>query len=136
MFDEMASYNAWCMNQYLPPGVTTPIPAPTTPKTQSHCCNKLKLNLQGTLSFLEGNYDFEGLVNGREYWTNGIRGIWFYGFQGFWVIGSISNLGTNSGSVSGSSTASCLLNVPDNVWSSNNIITWECLGILNSNIMH
>ena len=126
MFDEMASYNAWCMNQYLQPGETTPIPESTTPRTQSHCCNELKLTLEGSSS--AGNYEFGGLVNQREYWTNGVRGIWFSGFQGAWVVGLISNLGQPFGSFFGSSSQTCPLNVPSASWSNNNI-TLECLGM-------
>ena len=43
MFNQMASYNAWCMKRCLLDGETTPVPEITTPKTESDCCNKLKL---------------------------------------------------------------------------------------------
>ena len=49
MFNEMVSYNAWCMNRCLPDGVTTPVPGPTTPKTQADCCNQLKLTLHNLI---------------------------------------------------------------------------------------
>ena len=67
MFNEMVSYNAWCMNRCLPDGVTTPVPGPTTPKTQADCCNQLKLTLHNdaatNVGYLEGTYMFAGTVN-------------------------------------------------------------------------
>ena len=52
----MVSYNAWCMNRCLPDGVTTPVPGPTTPKTQADCCNQLKLTLHNDAATNVGYY--------------------------------------------------------------------------------
>ena len=142
MFNEMVSYNAWCMKRCLADGVTTPVPGPTTPKTQADCCNQLKLTLHNdaatNVGYLEGTYIFVGTVNGRDYWTkdNGfqVMALWYSVMNG-WRMFLESSLGGSSGSVFGPNIdcptdqahgwryydGSAIVESPD--------ILWECLGI-------
>ena len=138
----MASYNAWCMKRCLPDGVTTPAPAPTTPKTKSDCCNQLNLTLQGdaaaTVGYLEGTYDFAGTVNGRDYWTKGggqVMALW-YSIMNGWRMFTEGSLGGSSGSVFGPDTK-CPRDQADGwehydgsaIVDSGEGIQWECLGM-------
>ena len=139
----MVSYNAWCMKRCLPDGVTTPVPEPTTPKTNADCCNKLKLKLHGdaaaNVGYLEGTYDFAGTVNGRDYWTKDTGGqvfaLW-YSIMNGWIMFYESSLGGSGGSVFGPNV-DCPMDQADG-WryfngmdtvDSGTDIQWECLGI-------
>ena len=94
MFNEMVSYNAWCMNRCLPDGVTTPVPGPTTPKTQADCCNQLKLTLHGDAAANVGNPLLSGTTSSGLYfiWHVEVNAfIWplvLYAFTWRSVIGS------------------------------------------------
>ena len=145
MFNEMVSYNAWCMKRCLPDGVTTPVPEPTTPKTNADCCNKLKLKLHGdtaaNVGYLEGTYDFAGTVNGRDYWTKDTGGqvfaLW-YSIMNGWIMFYDSSLGGSGGSVFGPNV-DCPTDQADGwrhydgsaIVESGTDIQWECLGISN-----
>ena len=147
MFTEMSNYNAWCMKGCLADGVTTPAPAPTTPKTKSDCCNKLQLTTHGATATdlagldFEGIYDFAGTVNGRDYWKKGIGSqvphCWFAILHGWRCHNTGFILGSTSGYVWGPKT-----NCPtdqfdsDDGWRHYNgstfvdsLLRWECLGI-------
>ena len=138
MFNEMASYNAWCMKRCLPDGVTTPAPESTTPKTKSDCCNKLELRVDDNyyVNFLEGFYEFTGTVNGHEYWihSGGNYALWYTILDG-WRGSYLSSLGGTSGFIFGPET-SCPTD--EGGWShydntaiveSGSGVKWECLGI-------
>ena len=142
MFNEMSNYNAWCMKRCLADGVTTPAPTPTTPKTKSDCCNKLKLTLRGDtandIGGMEGTYDFAGTVNGREYWKMGtgsqVPHLWFSIFKGWRMHSNDGQLGSASGTVFGPQTK-CPRDQTDG-WKHFNggavvdsLLQWECLGI-------
>ena len=115
-----------------------------TPTPISHCCSKLQLTFEGSsvnhVGLIGGIYDFEGSINGRQYWSDGNFGIWFSGYHGNWVLSAIGLLGENVGLLIGSSTENCPMDVPDNAWSYLNQTTlslveavvgeikWECLG--------
>ena len=136
----MVSYNAWCMKRCLPDGVTTPVPEPTTPKTNADCCNRLKLKLHGdaaaNVGYLEGTYDFAGTVNGHDYWTKDgfrVRALW-YSIMNGWRMATNSSLGGSSGSVFGPDTK-CPRDYHADGWryyydkvKSGTDIKWECLG--------
>ena len=142
MFNQMASYNAWCMKRCLPDGVTTPAPGPTTPKTKSDCCNKLKLTLNGDavadIGSYEGTYDFAGTTNGRDYWTmdsgSEVFPLWFSILNGWRMSFNVASLGGSSGVVFGPDTM-CPGDQADG-WKYYNgsvgfvdtSIQWECLG--------
>ena len=138
----MVSYNAWCMKRYLPDGVTTPVPEPIKPKTESDCCNKLELTLYGdtaeNIAYLGGTYDFEGTVNGHDYWTKDgfkVRALW-YSIMNGWRMSSNSSLGGISGLVFGPDTK-CPRDQVDGwrhydgsaIVDSGTDIQWKCLGI-------
>ena len=132
------------MKRCLPDGVTTPATTPTTPKTKSDCCNKLKLTLQGDsaadIGVLQGTYDFAGTVNGRDYWKMdtalGIKAyLWFSILNGWRMAFNDAQLGTAFGSVFGPDTI-CPRDQADG-WKhfkpgAGNVVTmlqWDCLGI-------
>ena len=138
MFNEMASYNAWCMKRCLPDGVTTSAPESTTPKNKSDCCNKLYLTVYDSyyVNFFEGVYEFTGTVNGHEYWihSGGSYALWYSILNG-WRGSYLSSLGGTSGYIFGPET-SCPTD--EGVWShydstaiveSGSGVKWECLGI-------
>ena len=142
MFNEMVSYNAWCMKKCLPDGVTTPVPAPTTPKSKSDCCNQLKLTLHGDaaddVGYLEGTYDFAGMVNGRDYWImdtgSEIQPLWYSIFNGWRMSFNNASLGGGSGTLFGPDTI-CPRDQADGWEHFNGVgivdteLQWECLGI-------
>ena len=141
MFNEMASYNAWCMKRCLPDGVTTPAPMPTTPKTESDCCNKLKLTVDDSyyVAFLAGVYEFTGMVNGREYWTHSSGYALWHAITSSLRVSYLSSLGGSSGFLFGE-MADCPTD--DGGWEyydssagavldGSSGLQWECLGISN-----
>ena len=141
MFNQMASYNAWCMKRCLIDGETTPVPEITTPRTESDCCNRLKLTVDDSYSvkFLEGVYEFKGMVNGRDYWINSNGyALWHVIYSGLRVSYE-SSLGGSSGFLFGQ-MAECPTD--EGGWEyydssagasfdGSSGLQWECLGIQN-----
>merc|ERR1711997_971239 len=97
------------------PSENFPLPKEVIDSPRAQCCPTIEIDLTGDpLGYqfgLVGNYLMgDDLVNGRPYWVkeNFAYGIWYtWANVNAWIVGSIGNLGTNTGGLGSLCTEEC-----------------------------
>ena len=71
-------------------------------------------------SHRQGIYQRAGKVNGKTSWISSSNtALWSNAASGDWLIGSVDNLGTNTGGIASTGVqgrSSCPYNVPNDAW--------------------
>ena len=83
-------------------------------------CSTINVNVccvvNATYGFLNGNYAQEPLnVNGKPSWNNGVNAIWYIQSSNNWLIGPLSEIGTNTAWIFASNDFSGITD-NDNQW--------------------
>ena len=78
------------------------------------CCSRIRVTLNGVVKDKQGGFagtyqKANGLTNNRSYWNkiNGDHALWWDKTANVWLIGSSSNLGSNTGGIDSVQDAAC-----------------------------
>ena len=87
-----------------------------------------------------GTYQLSENINGKPSWKSGTQAIWYYSQQKYWMIGPVSEIGTNTGWIYSATDTEydCPQQVPKDKWkywdgskwqkAGSNDVSFQCIG--------